>query len=291
LLSDPQKLAEAIASPLKRGDHIQVRGLLAQALSLWRPMDMAGAGVLAAEHAGINSLLDGGAGPKDLAAKLAELAASQSCLGCGSCCRTSSPTLYTKDLPLIISGGLPKEKLYTIRAGEKAYSARLDKLDTLPHDLVKLAEAQGACLFLHGSRCDIYPDRPLQCRHLECWSGRHAGQLSRQPRLLRQEIFQGDETALALIAEYEVKLPAAELTFCLQKSCNGSEEAKTELLKLLELDHRLRGGIAERYGYGLDIQPLLLGRPLLQMLASYGLELGLDHNQQPVLASTASNGK
>jgi Fe-S-cluster containining protein len=285
LFNNPKELADALSQPLREGDLSRVRGLLAQALSLWRPMDQAGAWAVLESHDELAALLAGEIRALALAEKLSQLAASRTCLGCGSCCRTSSPTLYAEDLPLIESGVLPKHLLFTLRTGEAAYSARLARLENLPAELIKLQEQSGACCFLRGSRCAAYEGRPLQCRHLECWSGRHAGQLSGRPRLARADIFKGDDTALALLSEYEVKLPAADMAARLHEAAQGSGQARLALLQALELDHHLRAGIKERYGYGPDIQPLLLGRPLRDLLPAYGLELRVNQNGQPVLTA------
>ncbi|MCF8099829.1 MAG: YkgJ family cysteine cluster protein, partial [Desulfarculaceae bacterium] len=166
------------------------------------------------------------------------------------------------------------ESLVTLRAGEKAHSARLGGLQTLEHELIKLRERGGACAWLGDEGCGIYEHRPLQCRWLECWSGRHAGQLGERPRLNREALLAEDQTALALAREYEVKLPAAHLHQALADAAQGKDTAPA--LALLELDHMLRGAISERYGYSPQALDLVLGRPAREVAANYGLELSLE---------------
>lgn len=217
-----------------------------------------------------------------LAARLEALAQAARCLGCATCCLTSSPTLYAEDLPRLGAAKLGWEHLVTLRAGEKVHSVRLGRLQTLEHELIKLREQGGACAWLGERGCSIYENRPLQCRWLECWSGRHAGQLWERPRLGRKEILAEDAIALALAKEYEVKLPAAGLHQALAGAAGGEKSAVEQALVFLELDHRLRTGISERYGYSSQALHLILGRPALEVAANYGLELALE-GERPVL--------
>ncbi|MFN2165861.1 MAG: hypothetical protein ACK2U9_06330, partial [Anaerolineae bacterium] len=135
---------------------------------------------------------------------------------------------------------------------------------------------------LGGGGCRIYKQRPLQCRWLECWSGRHAGQLEDRPRLSRADLLADDPIALALAEEYEVKLPAEALHRALAQAAQGEDQALA--LALLELDHHLRLGIGERYGYRPQALHLVLGRPAAEVAANYGLELSLK-GVSPVLRS------
>ncbi len=219
-----------------------------------------------------------------LARRLGEMARRQDCLGCGTCCRTSSPTLYREDRGAIGDHGLAIKDLYTLRRGERVSSAREGKSRLLEQEMIKVAERPGAgCVYLRENKCSIYSNRPRQCRRLQCWSGRHAGQDQDQRRLDRTAIYSGDPTALALIREYDLKLPAPEITRDLEAASGGESEAGERVLAWLELDHRLRLGISARYGYAPGELPLLLGRPVRDSLGPYGLGVELDGRGRPVL--------
>ncbi|MBU2517331.1 MAG: YkgJ family cysteine cluster protein, partial [Proteobacteria bacterium] len=133
-------------------------------------------------------------------------------------------------------------------------------------------EQAGACAWLGDGGCGIYEHRPLQCRWLECWSGRHAGQLDGRPRLGRELLLADDPIALALAREYDAKLPAAELHQAMAEAAQGLKEAAAQALAFLELDHGLRTAISGRYGYSSEKLYLVLGRPALEVAANYGLE-------------------
>jgi len=245
--------------------------VVAEALAELRPMDPSGATAVVRARPELVELARRGR-VFSLAQRLQELAAAQECLACGTCCRTSSPTLYRRDLSLVSRGHIPRAHLVTLRAGERVYSPRLGRTLVLERELIKLAERpRGGCVFLEDHRCAIYDHRPLQCRHLECWSDRHAGQLEDQPRLDRLLIYQGDELARTLMAEYDLKLPAAELARVLARAAAGETRAEERALELMELDHRLRRGLSARYGYPPQELALLWGRPVVEVAAGYGL--------------------
>ena len=253
-------------------------GAMAQAcaalLAEARGVDTAAAARAVSRDRELSGLIAETASAERLAACLQDLAQAARCIGCATCCRASSPTLYAEDLPRLKDAGLGWENLVTLRAGDKAHSARLGGLQTLEHELIKLRERDGACAWLGEGGCGIYEHRPLQCRWLECWSGRHAGQLGERPRLSREELLAEDPTALALAREYEVKLPAADLHQALADAAQGKDTAPA--LALLDLDHGLRAAINERYGYNSEALYLVLGRPAREVAGNYGLELSLE---------------
>jgi Fe-S-cluster containining protein len=258
-----------------------------------RPMNPAGAALVLEREADLCRLMAQGPGAAaELAAGLRDLAQAARCLGCGTCCLTSSPTLYAEDLERIGPEGLPRQALFALRPGEMVSSAREGTARPLPRELIKLRERRSlaepagrGCLFLEAGRCRVYQARPLQCRVLECWSGRHARELEARPRLTRAQLFAHDETALALIQEYDLKLPAAELTRALQEAAQGEAQAAARALAMLELDHNLRQGAVQRYGYPAQDLDLMWGRPALMVARAHGWEPVLNDQGQPVLRS------
>jgi Fe-S-cluster containining protein len=280
-LTDQQQMTERLERARQAGP-----GALAQAcaalLAEARGVGPAAAARAVGNDRALGNLIAETAPAPRLAACLADLARAKRCLGCATCCRASSPTLYVEDLPRLKAAGLGWESLVTLRAGERAHSARLGGLQTLERELIKLRERGGSCAWLGGGGCRIYEQRPLQCRWLECWSGRHAGQLEDRPRLSRADLLADDPIALALAEEYEVKLPAEALHRALAQAAQGEDQALA--LALLELDHHLRLGIGERYGYRPQTLHLVLGRPAAEVAANYGLELSLK-GVSPVLRS------
>ena len=292
-MSEPLgQIEEEIQRARREGGGSALRRALARGLRRLRALDPPGARAVVADDEELNRLLAGGAGPAELAARLGELAAARRCLGCGTCCRASSPTLYLEDRELVGPGGLEFEMLYTLRAGELGYSARLGRSLVIEQDLLKLRERPGAgCILLAGNRCTRYQSRPLQCRWLRCWEERHAGQLEGRPRLDRRLLLADDPTALALMDEYDAKLPAAELARLFTAAAAGDRQAAGQALALVELDHRLRAAVGERYGYGPERLLLMWGRPALEVARGHGLALELDAAGEPRLVPRGVGGR
>jgi Fe-S-cluster containining protein len=204
---------------------------------------------------------------------LTRLAQEKACLGCGTCCRTSSPTLYAKDLAIVET--LPKNSLYTLRAGERVFSARTQKGMILEEDLIKIREQKGACVFLNlDFKCTIHPNHPLQCRHLKCWGNKNAADLKNLPRLKRQNLYADNQPALEIISEFDLKIPARKLDRLLIGASRDKNQTQADsALELMELDHRLRHGISQKFRFNQDELFLLLGRPAISLPPLYGLKL------------------
>ncbi len=283
-MSPPPRLIERLARSL--AEPAAAWQAAVTLLAELRPMDPAGAAVVLEREPGLARLVaQGPAAAAELAARLLELARARRCVGCGTCCLTSSPTLYAEDLERIGGKGLPRQALFALRPGERVFSAREGASRLLEGELIKLREQRDkrGCLFLANGRCGIYDSRPLQCRVLECWSGRHAGELEGRPRLTRADLFAGDQVALELIAEYDLKLPAGRLGRALEAAAAGDRQAADQALSLMELDHNLRQGAGRRYGYTSQELELMWGRPALVVAGDHGLEVALDQAGRPVL--------
>lgn len=283
-----KRLRAALAEP------VQAMHEAVELLAVSRPMDPSGAALVLERESCLGGLLAGGPeAAAELAGFLTDLAQARRCLGCGTCCLTSSPTLYAEDLDRLGPESISRQALYALRPGEKVSSAREGATRLLERELIKLRERQTGgqasgrgCLFLEAGRCGIYEARPLQCRVLECWSGSHAGELAGRPRLSRAMLFSGDQTALALISEYDHKLPAGELTQSLEQAARGDAGAGATALAILEMDHNLRQGVSRRYGYAAEDLDLMWGRPAVSIARSHGLEPAMEGRDRVVLRKT-----
>jgi len=217
--------------------------------------------------------------------RIGEIIDSERCIRCGTCCLHGSPTLYAEDLPKIESGEIPRSSLYTLRQGEVVSSSRLGKTFALEEDLLKIREASdGGCGFLsESSKCGVYEHRPLQCAQLECWVESSGKDLEGTPRLDRRKLYEGNETALALIEEYDLKLPSVALAEILVRARKGEADAAAEGLEKIELDYRLRAGVEAKLGFDQGEQELLLGRSVLEVAHAHGLKVEVDQSEGPRL--------
>ncbi len=114
------------------------------------------------------------------------------CVRCGECCRRGSPVLFDQDRPALASGAIRRADLMTLRQGEPAFSNRLGRMILLEQEQVKIREQEDgrACIFLApaGDACQIYDDRPFQCRVMECWDPSRFDTLTRMRPLNRRDL-------------------------------------------------------------------------------------------------------
>lgn len=83
------------------------------------------------------------------------------CTGCGDCC-TGSPRDYWVEADRAQQRRIAEYLGITLRWLRRRYVVR-------QRDGDGLSMRGGACVFLDGNRCRIYPVRPAQCRTYPLW--------------------------------------------------------------------------------------------------------------------------
>jgi hypothetical protein len=83
------------------------------------------------------------------------------CTSCGNCC-TGSPRDYWVEVSQAEQRRIAEYLGITLRWLRRRYVVREDDGDGL-------SMRGGACVFLDGNRCRIYPVRPNQCRGYPFW--------------------------------------------------------------------------------------------------------------------------
>ena len=126
------------------------------------------------------------------------------CIRCGECCLKSSPTLQTKDLPLLVGGSIRLAHLYTIRKGELVRDNVRGRLVPADQEMIKVRDNRGSCVFYVGEEkaCNIYENRPAQCASLKCWDTAEFMELFQSPKLHRQDVVE-DGVLQGLLEEQE----------------------------------------------------------------------------------------
>lgn len=199
------------------------------------------------------------------------------CIRCGECCISSSPTLQREDLPLILEGVLRRSDLFTIRRGEFVLDNIRGNLTASETEMIKIREVKGGkggCIFYRPGEnaCAIYDRRPVQCAALKCWDTDEFMDLYRGPKLRRQDIL-SDGILLELILEHENRCGYGLLDSLVRRIETHGEDAIEKVLEILRFDYRWRPFISEK----LDIDPsdmeFLFGRPLIDTLSGFGLQV------------------
>ncbi|MFZ2445221.1 MAG: YkgJ family cysteine cluster protein [Syntrophobacteraceae bacterium] len=196
------------------------------------------------------------------------------CVQCGECCRVGSPTLHLEDLEILRTGKVPWDRLMTLRRGEPARSPFEDTPFVLPEERIKVREKANSaeCVFLNAEtdRCEIYNDRPLQCRAQACWDPAPARDLASRPFLLRKHIFEGVDVLLEIIAEHDTRCGFETLTLAFEKLRETNGQSVDEALRLLSYEEHFRQFVAERFNIPPGNMELVFGRSFAGMVNLFG---------------------
>ncbi|OGP50300.1 MAG: hypothetical protein A2Y79_00990 [Deltaproteobacteria bacterium RBG_13_43_22] len=204
------------------------------------------------------------------------------CLRCGDCCRQGSPTLYVEDRPILRKGIITRLDLLTLRAGEIGFSNATQDLVLLPEERIKVKEKPGGreCLFLESETngCSIYEDRPLQCRAMECWNPDNFNDLNSQIFLSRKELLNPDDPLIPIIESHTRRCAVSDLQEALSRIKKGFAAAQDEALDILFYDQHLREYLNQEQGIGPESQVFLIGRPISDLILSFGLHIADSDN-------------
>jgi Fe-S-cluster containining protein len=202
------------------------------------------------------------------------------CLQCGECCRQGSPTLYVEDRPILLKGIIRRLDLMTLRAGEIGFSNATHDLVLLPEERIKVKEKQGGreCLFLDSetNACRIYDDRPLQCRAMECWNPENFQSLDGQAFLSRKELFNPDDPMIPIIESHAKRCAISDLQEALSRIKKNVDAAQDQALDILFFDQHLREYLSREQGITPENQVLLIGRPVFDLIQSFGFRIEED---------------
>ena len=214
------------------------------------------------------------------------------CIQCGTCCRKGSPSLYQEDLPLILRGVLKRTDLMTLRKGEIGFSNERNDLIQISREQVKVQEKSGTreCLFFQNESgvCGIYDDRPLQCRTLECWNPEGFQRVERSRPINRLDLFAPQDPVLPVIKAHEEKCDLLTLERELKRSVEQPNEGQDRVVEAIGFDRHTREFLGEKYGLRPEHLVFLLGRPLTEVVASFGYTVSLDPDGRLKILGRAS---
>lgn len=199
------------------------------------------------------------------------------CVQCGECCRRGSPTLLLEDLEILQSGGIPWEKLVTLRRGEPVRSAFEDKPAILVDERIKLQERPGThecVLFDHATnQCTVYANRPMQCRAQACWDPQEARSLENEPYLTRRDIFKNVELLLELMVEHDQRCAFDKLNAAFMRLAESAEASLDEVLQLVAFEDHFRTFFAEQLKIPADNLNLVFGRSFADLVPLFGFRV------------------
>lgn len=172
-------------------------------------------------------------------------------------------------------GKIPRKDLITIRKGEFAYNPLTEKVQATKNEIVKLCgigREWTCCYFDVQSRgCTIYDDRPLACRALKCWEPEASLNLVESDLLSRFDILEHDLFLQDLVTKYEADISLPDFDQLSRKLLKQDNNSFTDLEKLINQDLEFRNRAVQQSSVILQEEMFLFGRPVFQLLQSFGL--------------------
>lgn len=203
------------------------------------------------------------------------------CLGCGECCRLATPSLHLADAEVLSRGLISTRQIYTLRRGEPVSLNLEGKLGSLPSELIKFKEDQekGYCRFYSEKEksCTIYENRPIQCRFQECWNPEALEKLWQKKKLTRRDILKNDQDLMDLLELHDKRCDPERLDHLfIQWHKTRDTRMLDQVLEILRQDVAIRSLAMTKLNRDEEELNFLLGRPLAEIVRSYGLRIELD---------------
>lgn len=198
-----------------------------------------------------------------------------SCIRCGQCCINGGPTLHDEDIALIYNNILGPDALFTIRKGEPVYHPVAGRLIPAPDELIKIKGGVGswACVFFDPAArvCNIYGDRPLECRIFKCWDTEDSIRLFMRDTLSRKTIVPEGSVLDKMISAYEDRFPVSVFMGLLDDISIQGRDVFGEISKIIDMDSSFRSKFIECLGAGEAEMDFLFGRPLKAIASAMGI--------------------
>lgn len=198
---------------------------------------------------------------------------------CGTCCLKGGPALHEEDKDILLAGHIRPAQLITIRRGELAFSPLSGKLEPLQKELVKVAgKGKGwSCFFYDTEKsfCTIYNHRPLECRLLKCWDTAELLSVIGKDTLVRTDILGRGDPVMKHVKmhETECSLPKVEALISVLLKNKKDPEALAKLSVLINEDLAIRSHAIAEFGFSLEAELFVFGRPLFKILNARGLQV------------------
>ena len=196
------------------------------------------------------------------------------CILCGTCCKKGGPSFHLADKHLIDKGVILSKYLFTIRKGELAYDNVRQELLPLSSELIKLKgkNDSSTCIFFNEGekKCEIYKNRPVECKALKCWDTREIEKIYSKNRLTRKDLLFDVEGLWELVNDHQSRCSYEKIKKMLQKQDDSNNDIQKEILEIIRYDTQIRHLVVEKGGMDSEILDFLFGRPLTLTIKSFG---------------------
>ncbi len=202
------------------------------------------------------------------------------CLRCGTCCTKGGPSLHRDDINLLKDGHLSYSDLITIRLGESAFSPVSGKVEPVKQELVKLAgkSRSWTCGFYNDSGkeslCELYENRPLECRLLKCWDPQDLLSVIGKESITRRDIINPGDPILEIITLHDKECSFQEVEELLTGLGDNQEstDIMARLTGLVSNDLAIRSQTVAKINMPVAVEFFILGRPIFTQLKQRGIE-------------------
>lgn len=196
------------------------------------------------------------------------------CIRCGTCCKKGGPCFHLADKHLIDKGIILSKYLFTIRKGELAYDNVRQELLPLSSELIKIKgkNDSSTCIFFNESenKCNIYKNRPVECKALKCWDTREIEIIYSKNRLTRKDLLFDIEGLWKLVKDHQSRCSYDKIKKILQKQDNSKDAMQKEILEMIRYDTQIRHLVVKKGGMDSEILDFLFGRPLTATIKPFG---------------------
>ncbi len=196
------------------------------------------------------------------------------CIRCGTCCKKGGPSFHLADKHLIDKGIILSKNLFTIRKGELAYDNVREELLPLSSELIKIKgkNDSSTCIFFNESekKCEIYKNRPVECKALKCWDTREIEKIYSKNRLTRKDLLFDIEGLWGLVKDHQSRCSYEKINKRLQKQDNSEDAIQKEILEIIRYDTQIRHLVVEKGGMDSEILDFLFGRALTATIKPFG---------------------
>lgn len=180
-----------------------------------------------------------------------------------------------EDKTLIDKGIILSKYLFTIRKGEPAYDNVRQELLPLSSELIKIKgkNDSSTCIFYNESenKCNIYQNRPVECKAMKCWDTREIEAIYAKDRLTRKDLLSDIEGLWELVKDHQSRCSYEKIKRMLQKQGNNKDAMQKEILEMIRYDTQIRHLVVKKGGMDCEILDFLFGRPLTVTIKSFGL--------------------
>jgi Fe-S-cluster containining protein len=200
------------------------------------------------------------------------------CMRCGVCCTKGGPSFHDADKALIEKGIIHSRCLYTLRKGELAHDNVKGCLAPVETDVIKLKGQNDSwtCIFFDEDQktCEIYQNRPLECKMLKCWDTRQLEAIYDTNRLTRKDLVSEIKGLWELICDHQNRCDYDKIQK-LVKALNSpaKKSAQKKLIEIIQYDLEIRKLVVSEGGLETDMLDFLFGRPLMKTIGNYGVRV------------------